>query len=354
VLKIRPSRAEGAIEAVGSGIFEFERFRLDRRGGGLFRPDQHGAFIPVTIGSRALDVLCVLVQRHGDLVSKDEIMAAVWPGIVVADSNLPIQILALRRVLDHGRGGASCIQTVAGRGYRFVAPVTEAQCKYADTAKAVEAPTASVGRDALVERRPLTVLAARIVGVPPSATGSDPEELLDTMAALYRACTDAIKRYDGFVTHLPDDTFLAYFGYPAAHDDDAERAVRAGLSLVHMIGRCEAPSHLQTRIGIATGLVVIGEGEGGRLRVVGAAPSLATRLQALAAPNTVVISESTRREIGAFFGLEDAGPQLPGDASQRTWRVLGERRGLSRFEALRSTDTPLVGREEEMAQLDRL
>jgi DNA-binding winged helix-turn-helix (wHTH) protein len=72
------------MEVVGSGIFEFERFRLDRRGGGLFCADKHGAFVPVAIGSRALDVLCVLVQRHGDLVSKEEIMAAVWPGIVVA------------------------------------------------------------------------------------------------------------------------------------------------------------------------------------------------------------------------------------------------------------------------------
>ena len=97
------------MEVVGSGIFEFERFRLDRRRGGLFRADKHGAFVPVAIGSRALDVLCVLDQRHGDLVSKDEIMTAVWPGIVVADSNLPIQVLALRRVLDRGRGGGSCI-----------------------------------------------------------------------------------------------------------------------------------------------------------------------------------------------------------------------------------------------------
>jgi len=95
------------MKVVGSGIFEFEQFRLNRRGGGLFRADKNGTFVPVAIGSRALDVLCVLVQRHGDLVSKDEIMAAVWPGIVVADSNLPIQILALRRVLDRGRGGGS-------------------------------------------------------------------------------------------------------------------------------------------------------------------------------------------------------------------------------------------------------
>ena len=200
------------MEAVGSGIFEFERFRLDRRGGGLFRADKYGAFVPVAIDSRALDVLCVLVQRHGDLVSKDEIMAAVWTGIVVADSNLPIQILALRRVLDRGRGGGSCIQTVAGRGYRFVVPVMQAQYKYADTSEVVEAPTK--GRDVLVERRPLTVLAGSIVSIPASAAEADPEELLDTMAALYFASTDAIKRYDGFMTHLPGDTFFSYFRYP--------------------------------------------------------------------------------------------------------------------------------------------
>ena len=200
------------MEVVGSGIFEFERFRLDRRGGGLFRADKYGAFVPVAIDSRALDVLCVLVQRHGDLVSKDEIMAAVWTGIVVADSNLPIQILALRRVLDRGRGGGSCIQTVAGRGYRFVVPVMQAQYKYADTSEVVEAPTK--GRDVLVERRPLTVLAGSIVSIPASAAEADPEELLDTMATLYRACADAIKRYDGFMTHLPGDTFFSYFRYP--------------------------------------------------------------------------------------------------------------------------------------------
>jgi TolB-like protein len=103
-------------------ILLFEGFRLDRRG--LFRRDECGALIPVVIGSRALDVLGVLVERPGDLVSRDEIIAVVWPGMVVEDSNLPVQISALRRTLDAGRAEGSCIQTVAGRGYRFVATVT--------------------------------------------------------------------------------------------------------------------------------------------------------------------------------------------------------------------------------------
>jgi TolB-like protein len=108
-------------------IFLFEGFRLDRRGGGLFRRDERGVFAPIAIGSRALDVLGVLVGRPGDLVSRDKIIAAVWPSTVVEDSNLNMQIAALRRLLENGRAGGSCIQTVPGRGYRFLPTVTRVQ-----------------------------------------------------------------------------------------------------------------------------------------------------------------------------------------------------------------------------------
>jgi TolB-like protein/DNA-binding winged helix-turn-helix (wHTH) protein/tetratricopeptide (TPR) repeat protein len=112
------------MEAVAADeVFLFEGFRLDRQSGGLFRADENGDLVAVTIGSRALQTLVLLVMRHGGLVSKDEIMTAVWPGIVVEDSNLPTQILALRRALDRGRSHGSCIQTVSGRGYRFIAEV---------------------------------------------------------------------------------------------------------------------------------------------------------------------------------------------------------------------------------------
>ena len=108
------------MEALVAGeTFLFEAFRLDRCG--LLRRDERGVFAPAVIGSRALDVLRVLVKADGDLVSKDEIMAAVWPGTVVEDNNLTVQIAALRRILDQGRADGSCIQTVAGRGYRFAA-----------------------------------------------------------------------------------------------------------------------------------------------------------------------------------------------------------------------------------------
>ena len=103
-------------------VFLFEGCRLDRRG--LSRRDQSGAFVPVPIGSRALEILSVLVERAGDLVSRDEITNAVWPRTIVEGSNLPVQIAALRRILDAERAGESCIQTVVRRGYRFTAPVT--------------------------------------------------------------------------------------------------------------------------------------------------------------------------------------------------------------------------------------
>jgi TolB-like protein/DNA-binding winged helix-turn-helix (wHTH) protein len=109
--------------AVGD-VFLFDGFRLDRRAGGLSRRDERGDFVPMAMGSRALDVLGVLVERPGDLVSRDAIIAAVWPATVVEDADLNMQIAALRRVLDLGRGEGSCIQTISGRGYRFVAPVT--------------------------------------------------------------------------------------------------------------------------------------------------------------------------------------------------------------------------------------
>src|SRR5215831_16183735 len=106
------------------GIFQFEEFRLDRDARALFRRREDGTFVPMVLGSRALDVLDVLVGRTGDLVSRDEFMAAVWPATAVEDGNLNTQIAALRRVLDKGRADGSCIQTIPLRGYRFTVPVT--------------------------------------------------------------------------------------------------------------------------------------------------------------------------------------------------------------------------------------
>src|SRR5438445_4470861 len=130
------------MEALSStDIFLFERFHLDRRG--LFRRDEGAALAPVEIGSRALDVLGVLLERPGDLLSRDEIMVAAWPGTVVEDNNLTVQISTLRRVLDQNREQGSCIQTVPGRAYRFIAEVTRVE----STARPISAPSSGNGSD---------------------------------------------------------------------------------------------------------------------------------------------------------------------------------------------------------------
>jgi len=155
------------------------------------------------------------------------------------------------------------------------------------------------------------------------------------------------------------DGVLIYFGYPQAHEDDTERAVRAGLAVIESVSRLPGRQDLRVGLGVATGLAVVGDliGEGAAQEhgVVGETPNLAARLQALAASNTLVIGEATRRQIGGLFDLEDFGPQaLAGFAEpQLAWRVLGESGAVSRFEALRSGETPLVGREEEIELLIR-
>jgi tetratricopeptide (TPR) repeat protein len=155
------------------------------------------------------------------------------------------------------------------------------------------------------------------------------------------------------------DGVLVYFGYPEAHEDDAERAVRAGLAVIDAIGRLTTQEPLNVRLGIASGLVVVGDligaGAAQERGVVGETPNLAARLQALAQSGTLVIADSTRRQVGALFEIEDLGlPALAGFAEpQRAWRIVGESGVLSRFEALRSEATPLVGRDKELDLLMR-
>jgi len=187
----------------------------------------------------------------------------------------------------------------------------------------------------------------------------DPEDLREVIGAYQRSVTDTVARFAGFVAKYMGDGVLVYFGYPEAHEDDAERAVRAGLAVIEAIGSLAASEALNVRLGIASGLVVVGDligaGAAQERGVVGETPNLAARLQALAQPGTLVIAESIRRQIGTLFDLEDLGLQwLAGfDQPQRVWRVVGESGVLSRFEALRSEATPLVGRDEELDLLLR-
>ena len=355
-------------------ISSFGGFRFDRRRGLLSRQNEDGSLDPVAIGSRALDILGLLIDRNGDVVSRNDILNTVWPG-VVEGANVTVQISALRRALDDGRSAGSIIQTIPRRGYRLTAAVTRNDRLAADTAgrsvarKATAEAFAPARQPGLTEaaarassnfeRRLVTVLSCRTTGSRLDGERLDPEEALRIIGGLNKACADIVGAYGGFVANFRSGRLLAYFGYPQAHEDDAERAIRAGLTLRDAIGQLQAPDGLHAQIGIATGVVVvgdlIGEGEAQERAIVGEAPILAVRLRALAEPNTIVIADSTRAQIGALFAVEDlVPPQSDGSAApRRAWRVIGERRGLGRFEALRSSDTPLVGREEEIALLVR-
>ena len=209
------------------------------------------------------------------------------------------------------------------------------------------------------ERRQLTVMFCDVVDSTSLSTRYDPEDLRELIGGYHRAVAETVGRFDGFVAKYMGDGVLIYFGYPQAHEDDAEQAVWAALAVIEAVSRLQAREDLRVRLGIATGLAVVGDliGEGAAQErgVIGETPNLAARLQALATPNTLVIAETTRRQIGELFDLEDLGPQqLAGFSEpQRAWRVLGESGKVSRFEALRSQETPLVGRDEEIELLRR-
>jgi adenylate cyclase len=155
-----------------SEVFLFENFRLDRRGGRLFRRASDGAFTAVAISSRGLAILGVLIERAGEVVSKDEIIAAVWPGVVVEDSNLTVQISALRRALQNGRPNGRCIQTVPGRGYRFAAPVTPATARASSVASAMRA---QVIADLPAPNVPVATPRLSIVVLPFTNLSNDPD-----------------------------------------------------------------------------------------------------------------------------------------------------------------------------------
>jgi len=178
------------------------------------------------------------------------------------------------------------------------------------------------------ERRQLTVMFCDLVGSTPLSTRFDPEDLREIVGAYHRCVADTVARFGGFVAKYMGDGVLIYFGYPEAHEDDAERAVRAGLAVIDAVGRLTTPEPLNVRIGIATGLVVVGDligaGAAQERGVVGETPNLAARMQELAPPGGVVIAEGTRRLIGDLFELCDLGavPVKGFAAPVPIWQVL--------------------------------
>jgi class 3 adenylate cyclase/tetratricopeptide (TPR) repeat protein len=209
------------------------------------------------------------------------------------------------------------------------------------------------------ERRPLSVMFCDLVGSTALSSRLDPEDLREIIRIYQARVASTIQQFDGFIARYVGDGVLTYFGWPEARETDAERAVRAGLAVAATVSEVPLRGEpLQVRIGIATGLVVIGEaigsGDSRQQTAVGETPNLAARLQGLAGPGQVVIDAATRRQIGGLFECQDLGMvELKGLPAVPAWRVVSENRAVGLFEALRSGTTLLVGRDEEMELLLR-
>jgi class 3 adenylate cyclase/predicted ATPase len=250
---------------------------------------------------------------------------------------------------------------ILGHRRKMLAAIAELSRSSAPAAPASTPPPVTSG-EKTAERRQLTVMFCDLVGSTALSARLDPEDMREIMGAYHRCCADLITKAGGFVAKYMGDGVLAYFGYPQAHEHDAERAVRAGLAFVEAVPKLvtAAGSPLEVRVGIATGLVVVGDligaGAAQEQAVVGETPNLAARLQGIAEPNAVVIADGTRRLLGNLFELRDLGARdlkgITGPA--RAWAAVRASSVESRFEALHTTSlTALVGREEEAELLQR-
>ena len=226
-------------------------------------------------------------------------------------------------------------------------------------APVAQAPSEPKGQEA-AERRQVTVMFSDLVGSTALSARMDPEDLREVISAYQKCVAEVVYRFNGFVAKYMGDGVLVYFGYPEAHEDDPERAVRAGLELIGAVSSLKTHAAMQTRVGIATGLVVVGDligsGSAQEQAVVGKTPNLAARLQGVAEPNMVVIAEGTRKLVGSLFELEELeAKDLKGIAGPtRAWAALRPSSVESRFEALHASGlTDLVGRQEELDLLMR-
>ena len=250
-----------------------------------------------------------------------------------------------------------------GHRRQLLRAIAELNCAEKDILKTADAPAAPVAphpHDS-AERRQVTVMFSDLVGSTALSARMDPEDLRAVISAYQKCVAETVSRFGGFVAKYMGDGALVYFGYPHAHEDDAEQAVRAGLELTRAVAGLETHAPLQTRVGIATGVVVVGDliglGESERPGIVGETPDLAARLQGIADPGAVVIAEGTRRLLGNLFELDDLGTMnLKGVGRPvPVWVALRTSPVASRFEALHPDGlTPLVGRQQETELLLRL
>ena len=340
--------------------WRFGPFRLDLDHGCLWHGDAR-----VVLRPKTFDLLAYLVEHAGELISKEELFTAIWPGTVVAESALTVSVSELRKALGETAGAPQYIATVHRRGYRFIALVTPIESPTPfDPFTTLNPP--GIGIPPLVaERRQLTVLFCDLVDSTRLAGQLDPEDLREVLQAYHQTCAEVVERFEGYVAQYLGDGVLVYFGYPVAHEDDAQRAVWSALGLLEALKalntRLALPSEnaLAVRLGLHTGVVVVsnvGSGKRQEPLAQGETPYFAAHLQTLAGPHEIVISSATRELLGGIFRLKDLGEQalMGGTAPMQVYRIEGVQAIESRFEAMTLTGlTPLVGREEELKLLRR-
>jgi class 3 adenylate cyclase/tetratricopeptide (TPR) repeat protein len=379
--------------------YRFGGLTLDLERGALLTTDRRE--LPLRPKSFAL--LRLLVENAGRLLSRDAIMEAIWPDIFVSDDNITQSIRDIRGAL--GADAQQILRTLPRRGYLFASdvigiPATQASPHRNDTDKsdsvggrqsasinplerddsisisanisstaetATESAYAELDEKRLeprpAERRQMTVMACGVVGLAALSACLDPEDVHEVTATWHQCCANIIERHYGFTASSATDGLLAWFGYPQANENDAERAVQAGLAIVEAVSALASGAHgpLQLGVGIATGLVVVGHQatvNGTRIATAtGGTLYVADCLQTLAGSGRILIADSTRRLVGSAFELTDLGEhQMAGFGDPtRLWRVERVLVTESRFDAHRGGDTltPLVGREEELDLLLR-
>ena len=335
-------------------LFIFESYVLDPGRRELRRGD---SVVPVQ--PQVFDLLEYLIRNRGRVVSRDDMLEAVWGGRIVSESTLATRINAARSAIGDDGDSQRLIRTLPRKGIRFVGDVRESQEAPQQT-RAPSGPSATAGAApprAEAERRHLTVMSCDFVGLRELATQLDPEELGTVHGICQACCAQVASRWDGALIRFADDAATLLFSYPQAHEDDAERAIRAGLDLLERVARLETGrgNALSARIGVATGLVVIG-GSGGEGNVIGEAPTVAAALRRGAGPGILLTAPSTQSLLGNLFEYEAYTPApVAGISSPMpAWRVVRPSAVESRFEALRNKGlTPFFGREEEMALLAR-
>ncbi|HEY7493836.1 MAG TPA: AAA family ATPase, partial [Candidatus Tectomicrobia bacterium] len=343
-----------------------------------------------------------LVQHAGRPVTKEELLQQLWPNQFVADDSLTNCVAQARKALGDTGQARRYIQTVHRRGYRFMAPVT-AQPRLAVDLQAPPTPDVQIPvaghdlqqstatlplRPMLVdlppsappaettsgaplaarpgmleaERRQLTVLSCRVISASPLSEPLDPEVLLEVAHDYQTVCAEMVHRFEGHIAQYQGDRLVVYFGYPRAHEDDARRAVHTALGIVERMAELNTRLkhargvRLAVRVGIHTGVVVVGAvGQDEREQLaLGDTPVIASQVQGLATPDTVVISQATLRLVEGYFDFQTLGTHILDDPAEplAVYQVLQESTTQSLFEvAVTKGLTPLVGREHEVGLL---